>query len=161
MYVEATASFNRSKNSILELVREPGNLLKYHPFCKRNDAITWPGNNSEDQLEYLNGLTFNRKLFNWSENGYDLEIGKNKKMALVNWIVEGNDNHSSLTIRINPEIGNYVPVKNKYLQYLLWLLYVKPKLQSYINHVIKGFDFYIKNNEPVKHNQFGKHSWFS
>ena len=161
MFVEATASFDISKKSILELIREPGSLSKYHPFCKRNDAITWPGDNSEDQLEYLNGLTFNRKFFNWSDNGYDLEIGKNKKMALVNWIVKGNDSLSSLTIRINPEIRNYVPVKNKYLQYLLWFLYVKPKLQSYINHVIKGFKFYIETGKKVQSNQFGKHRWFS
>jgi hypothetical protein len=161
MYVEAVASFSKPKDVILELIREPGSLSKYHPFCKRNDAIEWPGNNSIDELEYHNGMTFSRNFFNWSDDGYDLIIGARKKMALVNWIVEGNDNHSSLTIRINPEIRNYVPVKNKYLQYFIWFLYVKPKLQSYINHVVKGFDFYIKNNEQVKHNQFGKHSWFS
>ena len=66
MFVEATASFDISKKSILELIRAPGSLSKYHPFCKINDAITWPGDNSEDQLEYLNGLTFNRKFFNLS-----------------------------------------------------------------------------------------------
>ena len=83
MYVEAVASFSKPKDVILELIREPGSLSKYHPFCKRNDAIEWPGNNSIDELEYHNGMTFSRNFFNWSDDGYDLVIGARKKMAIA------------------------------------------------------------------------------
>ena len=161
MYVEAVASFSKPKDVILELIREPGSLSKYHPFCKRNDAIEWPGNNSIDELEYHNGMTFSRNFFNWSDDGYDLIIGARKKMALVNWIVSGDECQSSLRVRINPEINNYVPVRNNFLQTILWYLYVKPKLQSYINHVLKGFELYVSSKNTVKPNHFGKHSWFS
>ena len=161
MYVEATASFSKPKNVILELIREPGSLSKYHPFCKRNEAIEWPGNNSIDELEYHNGMTFSRNFFNWSDDGYDLVIGARKKMALVNWIVSGDECQSLLRVRINPEINNYVPVKNSILQTILWYLYVRPKLQSYINHVLKGFEYYVSTHNTVKPNHFGKHSWFS
>ena len=161
MYVEATASFSKPKNVILELIREPGSLSKYHPFCKRNEAIEWPGNNSIDELEYHNGMTFSRNFFNWSDDGYDLVIGARKKMALVNWIVSGDECQSALRVRINPEINNYVPVKNSILQSILWYLYVRPKLQSYINHVLKGFEYYVYTHNTVKPNHFGKHSWFS
>jgi len=34
-------------------------------------------------------------------------------------------------------------------------------LQSYINHVLSGFEFFINKDELVKSNQFGKHIWFS
>ena len=34
MYVESEVEFNLPKSRILELIREPGNLNKYHRFCK-------------------------------------------------------------------------------------------------------------------------------
>ena len=163
MYVESKVALNLPKSRILNLIREPGSLNKYHPFCKRNDAIKWPGTNSIDELEYLNGSTYERNFFNWHENGYDLIIErKNKsKMAQVNWIIEGNDEISSLRVRINPVIGHFTPFKNKFMQILSWYLFVKPMLQSYINKVIKGFEFFANTDMEVKPNQFGKHSWFS
>ena len=163
MYVESKVALNLPKSRILNLIREPGSLNKYHPFCKRNDAIKWPGTNSIDELEYLNGSTFERNFFNWHENGYDLIIErKNKsKMAQVNWIIEGNDKISSLRVRINPVIGHFTPFKNKFMQILSWYLFVKPMLQSYINKVIKGFEFFVNTDMEVKPNQFGKHFWFS
>ena len=163
MYVESKVALNLPKSRILNLIREPGSLNKYHPFCKRNDAIKWPGTNSIDELEYLNGSTFERNFFNWHENGYDLIIErKNKsKMAQVNWIIEGNDEISSLRVRINPVIGHFTPFKNKFMQILSWYLFVKPMLQSYINKVIKGFEFFVNTDTEVKPNQFGKHFWFS
>ena len=132
MYVESKVALNLPKSRILNLIREPGSLNKYHPFCKRNDAIKWPGTNSIDELEYLNGSTFERNFFNWHENGYDLIIErKNKsKMAQVNWIIEGNDEISSLRVRINPVIGHFTPFKNKFMQILSWYLFVKPMLQT-------------------------------
>ena len=30
---------------------------------------------------------------NWTDNGYDLRIGK-RNMAIVNWVVEGDENRS-------------------------------------------------------------------
>ena len=163
MYVESKVALNLPKSRILNLIREPGSLNKYHPFCKRNDAIKWPGTNSIDELEYLNGSTFERNFFNWHENGYDLIIGKKNKskMAQVNWVIEGNDEISSLRVRINPEICHFTPFKNKFMQNLSWYLFVKPMLQSYINKVIKGFEFFANTDMEVKPNQFGKHSWFS
>ena len=47
------------------------------------------------------------------------------------------------------------------MQNLSWYLFVKPMLQSYINKVIKGFEFFANTDMEVKPNQFGKHSWFS
>ena len=163
MYVESKVALNLPKSRILNLIREPGSLNKYHPFCKRNDAIKWPGTNSIDELEYLNGSTFERNFFNWHENGYDLIIGKKNKskMAQVNWVIEGNDEISSLRVRINPEICHFTPFKNKFMQNLSWYLFVKPMLQSYINKVIKGFEFFVNTDMEVKPNQFGKHFWFS
>ena len=46
MYVESKVELNLPKSKILNLIREPGNLNKYHPFCKKNEIINWPGNGS-------------------------------------------------------------------------------------------------------------------
>ena len=45
MFVEAKKSFKKSKSYLLNIIRGSGNLSYYHPFCKRNDAIKWPGPN--------------------------------------------------------------------------------------------------------------------
>ena len=63
MYVESKVELNLPKSKILDLIRQPGNLNKYHPFCKKNEVIKWPGNGSVDHLEYLNGMKFIRTLF--------------------------------------------------------------------------------------------------
>ena len=82
-------------------------------------------------------------------------------MAQVIWVIEGNDEISSLRVRINPEIRHYTPFKNKFMQNLSWYLFVRPMLQRYINNVIKGFEYFVNTETEVKPNQFGKHAWFS
>ena len=161
MYVESKVELNLPKSKILNLIREPGNLNKYHPFCKKNEIINWPGNGSVDHLEYHNGMKFNREFYNWTDNGYDLRIGGKRNMAIVNWVVEGDECRSSLRVRINPNIKNYIPIKNRLIQRFFWFLYIKPMLQSYINHVIKGFNHFMKTETNVLPNQFGTHRWFS
>ena len=161
MYVESQVEFNVPKSKILDLIREPGNLNKYHPFCKKNDAINWPGNGSIDHLEYHNGMKLNREFYNWTDDGYDLKIGGKRNMAIVNWIVKGDDNKSSLRVRINPNIKNYIKIKNRFVQRALWFIYIKPMLQSYINNVLMGFNHFIKTETVVLQNQFGTHKWFS
>ena len=64
MYVESKVELNLPKSNILNLIREPGNLNKFHPFCKKNKIISWPGNGSVDRLEYHNGMKFNREFYN-------------------------------------------------------------------------------------------------
>ena len=161
MYVESKVELNLPKSLILNLIREPGSLNKYHPFCKKNEVIKWPDNGSIDHLEYHNGMKFNREFYNWTDNGYDLRIGAKRNMAVVNWVVEGDESKSSLRVRINPNIENYIPIKNILIQKLFWFIYIKPMLQSYINHVIRGFNHHMKTKTNVLPNQFGTHRWFS
>ena len=73
MFVEAKRSFNKPKSYLLDVIKEPGNLSYYHPFCKRHEAIQWPGPGSIDELEYLNGRTLIRDFFNWHENCINMQ----------------------------------------------------------------------------------------
>ena len=102
MYVEAKETFHKNRSVILEAIREPGNLNKFHPFCKANTTEKWPGVGSVDHIEYLNGIKYRREFIKWDESGYELEISRNRKLANVEWIVKGKDDTSSLRVRINP-----------------------------------------------------------
>ena len=157
MYVEAERKFNKSKKKILKEIRRPGNLNDYHPFCKENKAVKWPGKGSIHELEYLNGLKYRRDFIEWDENGYVLEIGRNNKIAKVQWIVDGTEENSSLKVRINPKL----PYKNALVRWVAWNFYIKFRLQSYINNVLDGFEYFIETNDRVVRNKYGKHAWFS
>ena len=156
-YVEATAHFNKPKKVIENAIKKPGCLEDFHPFCLLNKTLSWPGNNSEDELIYLNGVRYKRRILNWNEDGYDLEVGGSKRKSIVNWIINGDNNNSSLIIRINPDLL----FKNRLIKWLAWNLYIKFMIQSYVNHVVRGFKFFIETGDKVRSNQFGKHSWFS
>ena len=156
-YVEATANFNKPRKVIEDAIKKPGCLEDFHPFCLSNKTLSWPGNNSEDELIYLNGVRYKRRILNWNEDGYDLEVGGSKRKSIVNWIINGDNNNSSLIIRINPDLL----FKNRLIKWLAWNLYIKFMIQSYVNHVVRGFKFFIETGDKVRSNQFGKHSWFS
>ena len=64
MYVEAKETFHKNRSVILEAIREPGNLNKFHPFCKANTTEKWPGVGSVDNIEYLNGIKYAENLLN-------------------------------------------------------------------------------------------------
>ena len=156
-YVEATANFNKPKKVIEDAIKKPGCLEDFHPFCLSNKTLSWPGNNSKDELIYLNGVRYKRRFFNWNEDGYDLEVGGSKRKSIVNWIINGDNNNSSLIIRINPDLL----FKNRFIKWFVWNLYIKFMVQSYVNHVVRGFKFFVETGDKVRSNQFGKHSWFS
>ena len=157
MYVEAKKTFKKDKSEILEAIRVPGNLENYHPFCIENKIEKWPGKGSIDYVKYLNKLEYRREFIKWDENGYVLNIGVRRKVARVKWLVEGNSKESSLKITIEPKL----PYKNKIINWLLWHIYIKHRLQSYIDNVVRGFSEYIQTKTRVIKNKYGKHPWYS
>ena len=113
MYVQSEASFKLPKKELLDLVRKPGALELYHPFCKKNEVIAWPGSNSMDKVLYFSGLEYTREIFNWHENGYDLRIGAKRRDTVVNWIVSEKGGISTLKVRVNPSL----PYKNPLIKW--------------------------------------------
>ena len=66
-----------SLQDLWSIISSQSNLELFHPFCKKNNAIIWNGNGSEDELEYLNGRKMKRKFVRWEEGiGYDLYINQ-------------------------------------------------------------------------------------
>ena len=138
----------------------PSNLDLFHPFCKKNTVIKWSKENSIDQIEYLNGLIFQREFFEWEKyKGYKLyihQIGKPK--SRVEWKIKGDSYKSIINISVSPYLFNS---GNKYLNVLPYYLITRPFLLSYLKSVTSGLKYFLEQGKTVTKNKYGKHIWFS
>ena len=156
--VSVSREINTSKSALWQLISSEGNLEKFHPFCKKNEVISWSGKTSEDKLTYLNNRTFIRKWNSWEENnGYTLTISNTRFSADVDWSITGNTKKSSITISIRP---NFLP-NNPIAQWFAFNLLIKHRLRNYLDHVLTGLDDFLVNDTAIRTNQYGVHPWFS
>ena len=146
---------------VWNVISKQGNLELCHPFCKSNPVEKWAGDKSIDYVNYYNGEMYQRIFTNWIDGqGYDLLIGrKNGEKSKVIWRINQYDDKScELKITIYPhDIIKYSNI----IKSLINSLYVRPNLRKYLSSVLKGFQFYIIQGQPVQKNQFGTHKWFS
>jgi hypothetical protein len=140
-------------------ISAPGYLEDCHPFCERNPVTSWPGSGSRDEVHYLSGWVYERRFVRWIDGaGYDLEIGSRGEAAsFVTWRIEPDGAGAcALTITILPR-----PVGPAGLRRLASLVYVRPLLRRYLRSVVRGVEWFVVRGEPVTHDRFGSHPWFS
>jgi hypothetical protein len=146
---------------VWEAISEPGNLEPCHPFCASNPVDVWPGPNSRDTIIYLSGWSYERRFKDWTEGvGYDLEIGRpGGAQSAVSWrITPMDDECCTLCIIVRPGgLHKFSPG----VRWIPFLLRIRPRLRSYLDSVVRGFEWYVTRGEPVPRNAFGKHPWFS
>ena len=157
MIVQSQLEINKESNIVIDLIKSKSNLEKFHPFCKKNIVVKWKGKNSEDIVIYHNNKQYVRKFTEWYPNGYKLEIYEDRKLADISWNVKDLNNKSIIKITAEP----YLPYKNRFINVIVFNLYVKYVLQSYLNSVVKGLKYYLETNKTVSDNQFCKHIWYS
>ena len=160
-YVENSVFIDAPKSVVWNAISSPGNLNDSHPFCKKNTVQNWPGEESVDTLEYLNGFVLIRKFQTWNEGeGYSLMIGRDGgRQSFVEWsISEINEERTILKIRVYPHL---LSDWNRIVGSLAYLFFIRPKLSKYLFSVTRGFKWQIKNKRRVPRNHFGKHPWFS
>lgn len=146
---------------VWDAISAPGHLELCHPFCATNTVRVWPGPNAEDEIRYLSGWIYERHFRQWVEGvGYDLEIGRSGgRTSSVSWrIAPVDEQNCTLTITVYPHVLQTLPVWIRWLPHLLRL---RPMLESYLESVVKGVEWYVTRGEPVPKNQFGRHPWFS
>jgi hypothetical protein len=151
---------------VWETITQPSNLNLFHPFCKKNTIVTWPGKDSTDIILYHNGLELERNFFEWeTQKGYKLMIGRRggKKRTEVNWEINQlnePDGKQRVVFSITLKMPNFqnIPI---FFRWIPHYFYLRPKMKKYLDSVVKGFKYYITTGKPVKRNQFGSHSWFS
>ena len=158
--VEQSQIIHCKLSKLWKTISSESNLELFHPFCKKNNIITWPGDNSEDILIYLNGRTMRRKFVFWKKNfGYDLFINQiGFESSFVSWRIKKYNQNSIITISIFPYLFNK---RNKNLNWFPFNLFVQPSLKKYLYSVTKGLKYCLENDKKVKKNQFGTHRWFS
>tara|TARA_B100001093_G_scaffold12503_2_gene11586 strand:+ start:48 stop:551 length:504 start_codon:yes stop_codon:yes gene_type:complete len=132
-----------------------------HPYCSTNQSIMWDDVQRQDRLVYLNGRTYVRNFTKWNEGvGFELEIGDDAdKQSHVRWeITSDGTKTSTLTITVTPFLLKKYPAIISFLPFHFW---IKPRLTSYLQSVIGGFQYHIEEKKVVPRNHFGKHPWFS
>ena len=184
--ITKSAEFDISSSKLWEVISEPGNLNNSHPFCKSNEVINWENEGRTDRLIYLNGLDYIRTFKTWNEgSGYTLEIGKEgESQSYVIWEIESlgvNSSRLKITVYrifwtgcrtiwlsyfgLGAELfrfmDNFHSTSRNENSVMVQEIWVKPRLESYLNSVISGFHYYIDEDKKVPRNHFGKHSWFS
>ena len=148
---------NCNSLEILNLIKTPGNLEKFHPFCKKNIICNWGNQDSVDYVHYYSGKTYKREFIEWKNNGYALEIFDNRKLAKITWLVNSVPNGSMVKIFAEP----LLPFRYKYINFLIFHIYVKHILKSYLKSVLKGLKYYSETKTIVTKDQFGSHIWYS
>ena len=87
MKVFSKIVINKSVNEIINLIKSPNNLEKFHPFCKTNTIDVWNEYNKIDYVNYYSGKSYKRKFTNINANGYTLDVYEDRKLATITWIV--------------------------------------------------------------------------
>ena len=160
-YAENSIVIDAPKSEVWKSISSPGNLNDSHPFCQENTVQNWPGEESVDTLEYLNGFIIVRKFQSWNEGeGYSLLTGREGgRQSFVEWsLSEVNEKRTLLKIRVHPHL---LSDWNRITASLAYLFYIRPKLKKYLYSVSRGFEWHIKINKIIPRNHFGEHPWFS
>lgn len=159
--ISVSQNIEASPQDVWSVISSPGNLEDCHPFCEKNPVHKWPGVGSIDTIYYYSGWVLDREFVNWIDGeGYDLYIGrKGGGKSYVSWrIKEEHKNISRLSITIYPHALQELPV---FVRLIPYTVYIRPTLHSYLESVVRGFEWFLRTGNPVRKNQFGSHKWFS
>ena len=158
--ITVSREIEASQDELWNFISSPEYLNYCHPFCKKNTIIKWEKDKHSDILVYLNGLTYIRKFVEWNEkDGYSLLIGEeNKEQSKVVWKINSQENQTYLKISVYPYFLRDYP---KFISFIPYKFFIKPKLTSYLKSVLDGINFYMVNKIPVQRNMNGRHTWFS
>ena len=119
--IEHSRVINCDIERVWEVISMRSNLEAFHPFCKSNRVIEWPGKGAVDEIEYLNGLTLERNFIDWMDKtGYDLYIFQAGSPAShVSWRIVKKDDKTNISIIISPYLFNQGHKLFKLLPYFL------------------------------------------
>ena len=105
-----------ASDRVWQVMSQPGQLTRYHPFCQATTVIKWPGVGAKDTVSYYSGVHYERDFVTWIEGvGFDIEVGPPPhKTARVEWrITELGEHQSELAITVMPvrKIGRIRPAE--------------------------------------------------
>ncbi len=150
-----------SSARIWEVITQPGNLERCHPFCRENAVHQWPGVGASDTITYYSGVHYQRDFATWLEGeGYDLDIGPPPhKTARVSWRIKALEaQRSEFGIEVMPYLKTDLSASRKasYQQ-----RFFGDVIADYLDSVVKGVDYLVTTGQAVRKNQFGSHPIYS
>ncbi|MHA1940719.1 MAG: hypothetical protein ACW97P_03210 [Candidatus Hodarchaeales archaeon] len=162
--VSVSCTLDVDKEEIWVKISSPGIVHHYHPFCKENPVDIWNEEEHKDKIVYENGRVYQREFKKWhDEVGYDLIIIYNERiLADVIWRINEVENGlHELRITLKHRLNGILPNVPKFLRWIPYYSFIHWQMKSYLDHVLKGFQYYIMTGDHVKRNQFGSHHFYS
>ena len=153
--IEAAADY------VWQVISQPGQLPRYHPFCQATTVLKWPGVGAKDTVSYYSGVHYERDFVTWLEGvGFDIEVGPpSRKTARVEWrITAQGERRSELAITVIPYLKADLsaPRKRAYQQRLFG-----DTIAQYLDSVVRGVGHVATTGRAVQKNQFGSHPLYS
>ena len=150
-----------NSESVWQVISQPGQLTRYHPFCKETTVLNWPGVGAKDTVTYHSGVHYERYFVGWIEGvGFDIEVGPaSRKTARVEWrITEQEEGQSELAITVIPYLKADLSTDQKqaYQERLFG-----EAIAQYLDSVVRGVGHVATTGEAVQKNQFGPHPHYS
>ncbi len=147
--------------SVWQVISQPGQLPRYHPFCQATTVLKWPGVGAKDTVSYYSGVHYERDFVRWLEGvGFDIEVGpSSRKTARVEWrITAQGERQSELAITVIPYLKAdlSIPQKRAYQQRLFG-----DTIAQYLDSVVRGVGHVATTGQAVQKNQFGSHPLYS
>lgn len=142
---------------IWNVISKPGQLNKYHPYCRENKVYKWPGAGSRDGVAYYSGLYMERDFLYWREGaGYDLLIGPPpRKSSWISWnILPLGEAQSELSIMVTPILESHLleSTKQSFVK-----AYFGRSIEVYLDNLLQGVDQFVMTRQAVEARQFGTH----
>ena len=149
-----------SSSKLWEIISKPGHLEQFHPYCKKHEAVKWPGIDSQDFLTYLNGKIYKREILEWNvKQSFSLVIGEiDGPKSFVKWQFKDNRMNSKVKITVYPHLLIKWP---KFISYIPYILYIKPQLKNYLKAVLHGLKHHAEKEKIIEENIQTKHPWFT
>ena len=151
---------NASSSKLWEIISKPGHLEQFHPYCKKHEAVKWPGIDSQDFLTYLNGKIYKREILEWNvKQSFSLVIGEiDGPKSFVKWQFKDNRMNCKVKITVYPHLLIKWP---KFISYIPYILYIKPQLKNYLKAVLHGLKHHAEKEKIIEENIQAKHPWFT
>lgn len=74
--VSVSHMIEAASDRVWQVISQPGQLTRYHPFCQATTVIQWPGVGAKDTVTYYSGVHYERDFVTWIEGvGFDIEVG--------------------------------------------------------------------------------------
>jgi hypothetical protein len=142
---------------VWKVISQPGDLNKYHPYCRENNVFKWPGAGSRDGVMYYSGLYMERDFMYWREGtGYDLQIGPPpRKSSWISWDIRPlREFQSELSIMVTPILESHLleSTKKIFVQ-----TYYGKSMEVYLDSLLRGAEQFVMTGQVVKQRQFGTH----